>query len=340
MKLFGKNLSKAEIRKCTGSMAQIADIELSRLNGGGKSDLVRIARVRTGGGLSFTVILDRALDIGEANYKGTPVAWCSQTGYTHPAFYEADGNKWLEGFFGGLLTTCGLNYAGAAGKDNGKDLGLHGRISNIPAENVFVKKYWTGNDYILELSGEARETGVFGENLLLTRKLKVIAGQNTIYLEDTVENRGFKTTEHMIIYHMNFGYPLVSEDSVFSSPTKKIIPVTAVAEKDIKNIEKITPPSPAYVERVYHRLMQTDKKGFVAVNLKNTRLKTGVKIRYDGRALDNFIQWKMFGAGEYVMGLEPSNCYVWGRAKNREMGTLKYLKPGGKQTYKIEISVC
>lgn len=338
MKIFGKNLSKTEIRKRTGSMTQIADIEVSRL-AGGSSDGVRIARVRTGGGLSFTVVIDRALDIGEANLRGIPLAWCSQTGYTHPAYYESDGNKWLRGFFGGLLTTCGLSYFGAACKDNGVELGLHGRISNIPAGSVFVNKYWAGEDYILELSGKMLEVSSLGEKLCLTRRIKVIAGENTIHLDDTVENIGFKTTEHMIMYHMNFGYPLVSEDSVFTSPTKKVIPVTEVGERDIKNLARITAPDVSYVERAYHRLMQPDKKGFVTVKLENKRLKTGVSIKYNGKVLDNFIQWKMFGAGEYVMGLEPANGYVWGRAKNREMGTLKFLKPGEKKNYKIEISV-
>ena len=39
---------------------------------------------RTGGGLAFTVLIDRGLDIGPADYKGIPLAWQSGTGAADP----------------------------------------------------------------------------------------------------------------------------------------------------------------------------------------------------------------------------------------------------------------
>lgn len=336
MKIFGKNLKKNEVLKRVGSMAQIADLEISRL-AGGKSDRVRIAKVRTGGGLSFTVVLDRAMDIGHCDINGTPVGWLTQRGYVHPSYF--DGVKFVNSFFGGLLTTCGLSYAGWPCKDNGVDLGIHGRISNIPAGCITVNKYWVKDDYFIEIKGEVLESYAGSEDLKLTRKIKIKAGENKIWLEDNVENMGFKTTEHMIIYHMNFGYPIVSEDSVLKAPTKKIIPATDFAAEDIANLKKITAPDSSYDERVYHHEMQAGKDGYVSMELYNKKIKQGIRLRYEKKNLQNFVQWKMFNSGTYVMGLEPSNCTVWGRAKNREMKTLVFLKPGEKKDYKLEVEM-
>jgi hypothetical protein len=162
MHIFGKQITKKEIFKRVGDISQICDIRLSSLKGGVETG-VNIADVKTGSGLNFTVILDRGMDIGDANYNGIPLAWMSPTGYVHPSFFEQDGFGWLRSFFGGLLTTCGLTYAGAPCVDEGKALGLHGRISNIPAKNISINKYWQKDDYIMEITGEIREVSVFGE---------------------------------------------------------------------------------------------------------------------------------------------------------------------------------
>jgi len=47
----------------------------------------------------------------------------------------------------------------------------------------------------------------------------------------------------------------------------------------------------------------------------------------------------MIGEGLYVVGLEPANCGVEGRAKERERGTLQFLEPGEKRYYNLEIGV-
>ena len=40
------------------------------------------------------------------------------------------------------------------------------------------------------------------------------------------------------------------------------------------------------------------------------------------------IGWKMMGEGEYVVGMEPSNCLTGGRANERANGTLREIEPG------------
>src|SRR5262249_41794059 len=148
--------------------------------------------------------------------------WRSSTGEAHPAYADSEsegGRGWLRSFYGGLLVTCGLTYAGAGGEDQGRFYGIHGRISNLPATNVQWDGYWEGDDYFLTLRGKVRETTVFGANLLLTRSLTVKLGERRFFLRDTVENQGAQRAEHMILYHINIGFPALADTARLIAPT-------------------------------------------------------------------------------------------------------------------------
>jgi hypothetical protein len=47
----------------------------------------------------------------------------------------------------------------------------------------------------------------------------------------------------------------------------------------------------------------------------------------------------MPGAGVHVLGIEPANCLVEGRAVERERGTLVILEPGEQRTYELQLSI-
>ena len=47
----------------------------------------------------------------------------------------------------------------------------------------------------------------------------------------------------------------------------------------------------------------------------------------------------MPGEGIHVLGIEPANCYVEGRAVERDRGSLKILDPGESQFYEIELEL-
>ena len=68
---------------------------------------------------------------------------------------------------------------------------------------------------------------------------------------------------------------------------------------------------------------------------------SGLKLdlTYHPGQLPNLVHWKRFEQGSYVLGLEPANCRVDGRAEERARGTLSYLKPGEKRCYELEFAV-
>jgi Domain of unknown function (DUF4432) len=62
-----------------------------------------VLEFRTGGGLRFDVLVDRAMDIGLAEFDDLSVGWRSATGFRHPGLHEVndeDGLSWLRSMSG------------------------------------------------------------------------------------------------------------------------------------------------------------------------------------------------------------------------------------------------
>ncbi|HLV80755.1 MAG TPA: aldose 1-epimerase family protein [Chthonomonadaceae bacterium] len=347
--LYGKSYSRKDLLARVGNISQIARIKPYRLVEG-QEDGVFALDVTTGGGLGFTLLASRGLDISSAHFNGRSLAWRSATTDTHPAFFDHEGEQgrgWLRGFYGGLVVTCGLTYAGAAGEDQGRFYGLHGRISNLPATNVHWDGRWEGDDYLLTVSGKVREATVFGENLQLTRMVTARLGERRLFLHDTVENLGYKRTEHMLLYHINLGFPVVADNARLIAPTLSATPRDPDAEAGRERFAQMQPPEAGFKEQVYFHDLAPDAQGHVTAAIVNPDCPAadgkppglGVYCRYDPRQLPRFSEWKMMDAGTYVVGMEPANCLVMGRAQERAAGTLQFLEPGERRTYALEIGV-
>ena len=95
------------VSRYTGDLSQIGGTRHYELSEG-KARGVRAVDVATGMGLQFTVLPDRGMDISRCSFRGTNLVYRTATGEVHPAYYDPHGQEWLRGFFGGLLTTCGL----------------------------------------------------------------------------------------------------------------------------------------------------------------------------------------------------------------------------------------
>lgn len=323
-----------------GDISQIGGIKRFEYSDGNEKGVEAI-EFRTGTGFRFVVLPSRGMDIAHAEFCGKSLCWRSSTGDVAPEFFEPEGAGWLRNFYGGLLVTCGLTYAGAPSHDDGKDLGLHGRSSNIPAKNVCVDGEWQGNDYVMWATGKVRETTVFGENVVLTRKITAKLGESKLLVEDTVENQGFETVPHMILYHINGGFPAVDGSSRMISPTVSAIPRDDDAKVEAEKYAEFLPPTKGFRERCYYHEMKSDPDGIVYSALVNEQLDGGFGfyIKYSKNEFPRFIEWKMNGQGTYVVGMEPANCFVEGRAKDRERGILQFLEPGEKRHYHVEIGV-
>lgn len=339
-KLFGREYTRGELMERLGDVFQIAGVRGVRLADGNEEG-VQAYEFKTGSGFNFTVLASRGLDISTAEHCGRALAWRSSTGDTAPEFYEPEGLRWLRSFYGGLVVTCGLTQAGAPNTDDGQELGLHGRISNIPARNVSVRCEWDGDDYVMEISGKMRETVVFGENLVLTRRIWTRMGEDRLWMHDVVENEGYDTQPFMILYHINGGFPAVDANSELVCSSVSYKPRDAEAENGKELWGRFSAPIQGFKERVYYHDMKPDKDGIVTAALVNRDFGGGegfgFYVKYRKDQLPNFNEWKMMGKGTYVVGMEPANCAVEGRAKERARGTLQFIQPGERREFDLEM---
>ena len=336
--LFNRTWSRTELMNQVGDLSQIAGIKLGEWSDGSERGL-RVADVRTGSGLGFTVLLDRGMDIGPAAYKGLPLAWVSPTGFSHPMYFDPQDTHWLRTFGAGLLTGCGLTSAGAPGDDDSESLGLHGRLSHLPARHVSVNELWEGDDCSFQVEGEMRQARVFGENLRMKRRILTKLGNNCISINDVVENLGSTASPLMLLYHINLGFPLLDESSELVAEPHPVEPRDIEAELGLHKWMRFQKPTPGYAEQVFYHDLPADNNGWAGVHLVNRARKLGLHVRFQKATLPNLVQWKMMQQGTYVLGLEPANCRVGGRSQERAHGTLQILQPGEVREFLVEIEV-
>ena len=337
MKLYGQTYSRREIEARVGRLEQVGGLRRFTLSEGPEAGVEHI-QVRTGAGLSYLVSPSRGLDISLAEFGSVPLSWQSANGDGHPAYYDDSGAKWLRTAVGGLLMTCGLSYVGAPGDGEG----LHGRIHHLLARQVCAEGRWLGDEYEMRIAGVVDETAIFGEHLRLTREIHSRLGQNRLAIRDTVENVGFVTRPHMILYHFNFGFPLLGPHTTLQFPSQQVTP--REPETPLEGYDRWLAPQVGYQERVYYH--QAMPEGWVSAHIHNPTFPTGhgeqaltVTLSWSTAQLPRLVQWHMAGAGEHVLGIEPANCYVEGRAVERERGTLHMLEPGEARSYELSLDV-
>ena len=314
-----------------GHDSQIYGVEEHRLVGG-KGDGMRLFEINNGKGLQMTVAPDRACDITRLRFKGMNLSYMSPCGYVAPAYYDNVGTNWLQSFTAGFLTTCGLQAVGSPCNDEGEELPLHGSIANTPGEHA----YWTEEDGKLVINGIIKDESIFGRKLRLIRKIVVSTEKNEFEIIDTIQNTGHQEEPLAILYHMNMGYPLLDEDSVITIPSVEVIPRDDHAAEDLENWMHMQTPTPGYQERCYYH-KYADNKG--SASIYQPKMNAGVEISFDASELDAFVEWKMMGVRDYVLGLECGNCYPDGRDVMRKTGMLKFVQPGEEKTYRVKVAI-
>jgi hypothetical protein len=342
MMLGGQTVGRRGLEARLGRLEQLGGLRRFRLVEG-REDGVELIQVRTGAGLTYYVSPSRALDISLAEFAGMPLSWQSAGGDVHPAYYDERGAEWLRTAAGGLLMTCGLSYVGAPGEDEGRAFGLHGRIHHLPARQVSATGSWHGDNYEMVVSGVVEETAMFGEHLRLRRTIRSRLGTNRIQIDDVVENAGFSPTPLMILYHFNFGYPLLTEQTRINFPSQRI--VARDEGTPLEGFDRWQTPQPDYRERVYyHQELGSDEATVTIRNpafpvLGDQSVPLKVELTWLTSQLPRLVQWKMPGEGLHVLGIEPANCHVEGRAAERARGTLETLGAGESRSFQLGLEV-
>ncbi|SEO51687.1 aldose 1-epimerase family protein [Paenibacillus sp. OV219] len=344
MKLYGKNYARREIEARVGRIEQIGGIRKLTLADGNENGSSVIS-VRTGAGLAFDVMPDKGLDLSAATFSGNSVSWQSANGDVHPSYYDDKDMGWLRTASGGLLMTCGLINVGSPSSSGGKSYGLHGRAHHTPAKQVVAEGYWAGDEYEIRIAGIIEESSMFGGHLRLRREIRTRLGENRISIRDVVENAGFEACPHMLLYHFNFGFPLLTEQTELVFPKGN---VRAIVEGvPVEGYEKWTAPAAPYHERVYYHDLEHAADGRQSVTIRQPEFPIAagqsapiaLTLSWNSDTLPKLSQWKMPGAGIHVLGIEPSNCGVEGMETEKERGTLVMLEPGESREYELDLTI-
>ncbi len=343
MRLYGRTYTRRELEAHVGRLEQVGGVR--RLEGQeGVEKGVETVHVRTGAGLEYFVNPSRGLDISLCQFRGVPLSWQAPQGDVAPAYYSDRGIDWLRTACGGLLMTCGLSQVGSPCEDGGEALGLHGRIHHVPARQVSAQGCWEGDEYVMHVSGTLEEARLFGENLRLHRRIQSRLGGGTIVITDRIENVGFEAVPLMLLYHFNFGFPLLAPGCELGFPAGGIEPRSA--EVPLAGADRWEAPQAGYRERVYYRSgIQAGSDGFACASIRNPAfpgvVRGGLKVslRWKPEQLPELVQWKMCGEGAHVLGIEPGNCRVGGRAAERLAGRLKHIEPGEQKVFELELLV-
>ena len=352
-KLFGQTLDAKALAERAGSLTQFGGVRLVTLADGAERG-IRALEFRSGTGLQFTVLVDRAMDIADLSHNGRAIGWHSPTGFRSPALHEPegeDGLSWTRSF-SGFLSTCGLDHILGPEQVSGDNYnyprkamvshGLHGRIGAIPARLTGYGETWDGERCVLWAEGVIAQAAVFGEVLHLHRRIEVDLGGSEIRLNDRVENAGFVTTPHMFFYHINLGFPLIDKDTRLAAPIKEVVWASHEAdglEAQGVGYDKCPDPIRGFTEQVWEHEMVADENGRVPVAVLNDQLGLGLQIETSKDQFPCSYQWQNFQSGHYVMAVEPSTHHVKGNLFARERDEMIWLEAGETRSYQTTFRV-
>jgi len=161
----------------------------------------------------------------------------------------------------------------------------------------------------------------------LSREVSATIDGKTINVKDRVENRGFEKQEFMLLYHINWGYPLVDVGTRVFIPSKKVRPMNATSEENAGEWMHVSDSINGCAENVFVHELRHDRQNQAYAGLYNDKLKLGVGYSFDVGALNYIVEWKSMMAGDYVYGIFPSNCHGAGRRFERDNGTLREIGP-------------
>jgi hypothetical protein len=255
------------------------------------------------------------------------------------------GLGFLEGF-NEFMCRCGLENIGQAGMDEivtntgaraEVNLTLHGKIANIPASSVelVVDKQ---APYRIRVRGVVKEAMMFGPNLELHTEISTLPGSMNFRIEDRVVNMGSRPQEFQMLYHTNFGQPLLDEGSRFVTAARRVTPVNAHSAKDAKAYGDVAGPTPGIIEQAYFFNPLADREGRATALIHNRDRSQAVSMRWSVQQLPYLTLWKNTAAVQdgYVVGIEPGTSFPNTRRVERKEGRVPKLDGGGSHTMAVD----
>ena len=290
---------------------QVASLRRYRLMGGTQEGLEVLDC--DNGRLRFLLNVTRGCDVMQMYHRGENVSFVSKNGFTGRDI------GFMNRFEGGMLYTCGLDNAG---RREGYE--MHGRFHITPAEILRAEC----NEGGITVEAVIRDTALFGQNLVMRRRITSPLGSDTLTVEDTLCNEGYADAEYCLLYHINVGYPLLDAGARIECDATEYSARAPFAVENAATRFEMSDPVPNRPECCYYLMMKTPR-----ISLVNERLGKAFRLSYSKDTLPCFLEWKSMASGDYALGLEPCTTML------DQSFAYKTVAPGERVVFHLELTV-
>ncbi len=220
-----------------GDLRQLASVQRITL-GDGPDAGQKLLAFSTGGGLDFQVKEQGSLDIRSLHLRGLPLGW------RHPAGDTGNPQRALTGF----LVTCGLENVRAPRAG----LPQHGSLALSPVRLLALDADWQAPEPHLFVTGEIHHPMPCGAVCRIIRRMSAPIGGTRLVVHDRIENISATPAEVMLLYHVNFGFPVAAPGCAVRIGGTRVTGIDSLDPGDrpgAPECHRMPPDVPVVVER-------------------------------------------------------------------------------------------
>ncbi len=278
------------------NFSQIAYIRRYTMNGG-KEDGLKVVEINNG---KLRVLLNesKALDLLQMWHEGVNISFVSKNGFTKREI------PFMRRFEGGMMYTCGLDDVG--GREGYE---LHGNFHNNPAQIIECKCCEKG----IKIVAETDDTELFGHNMTMRRTITTDILSDELNITDELINKGTKTENYALLYHINVGYPMLDEGVTITSDAIEVTPRNEWSKECLKDRTVRLAPVDNQMETCYFVKNKTPE-----ILVENKKLNKSFKLTYSD-TLPYFIQWNGGASQDYALGTEVSTTMLDDKFKYNQL---------------------
>lgn len=156
-------------------------------------------------------------------------------------------------------------------------------------------------------------------------------------MHDVLTNHADYPHDYQIIYHSNFGTPILEEGARFLAPVASVSPFNDYAKAGVNDWQTYAGPTKGFDEMVFNLKPLADNNHETLAAVVNKAGDKGASIQFDTRQLPVLTLWKNTDTLKqgYVTGIEPGTSYAYPVTIEREQKRVKQLQPGASTQFDL-----